>query len=177
MGKNTKWNPPNGQLVRRSQNHKKAGFGHGIIQGHCLDMRFSCPVHPRAQQIKKKIRAILILIFGSIFFNTAPNFDMRPSGPGTVWCLLNLSMARNFFWVRVGLTWNQTGLGAPARARYEATRDGVRAPQGRPQAQVPDPHQTVFLPLGMNQIRFRHAVLCLPYQLGRCGSEKNWSPG
>ena len=55
---------------------------------------------------------------------------MRPSGPGTVWCLLNLSMARNFFWVRVGLTWNQTGLGAPARTRYEATRDGVRAPQG-----------------------------------------------
>ena len=72
-------------------------------------------------------------MFGSIFFNTAPNFDMRPSGPGTVRCLLNLSMARNFVGVRVGLTWNQTGLEAPARTRYEATPDGVRAPQGGPQ--------------------------------------------
>ena len=96
-------------------------------------MRFFCPVQLRAQETQKKSQAILILIFGVLFFNAAPNFDMRPSGPGTVWCLLNLSMARNFFWVRVGLTWNQTGLGAPARTRYEATRDGVRAPQGGPQ--------------------------------------------
>ena len=58
---------------------------------------------------------------------------MRPSGPETVWCLLNLSMAWNFFWVRVGMIWNQASLGAPARTRYEATRDGVRAPQGGPQ--------------------------------------------
>ena len=96
-------------------------------------MRFSCPVHFRAQQIQKKFQAILIFYFGSVFFNTAPKFDVRPSGPETVRCLLSLSMAWNFFWVRVGLTWNQTGLGAPARTRYEATRDGVRAPQGGPQ--------------------------------------------
>ena len=28
----------------------KQCFGHKIIQGHCLDMRFSCPVYLRAQE-------------------------------------------------------------------------------------------------------------------------------
>ena len=32
---------------------QKQCFGHRIIQGHCLDMRFSCPVHLRAQQSQK----------------------------------------------------------------------------------------------------------------------------
>ena len=36
----------------------------------------------------------------------------------------------DFFWVRVGLIWNQAGSGPPARTQCEATRDGLRMPQG-----------------------------------------------
>ena len=45
----------------------KQCFGHKIIQGHYLDMRFSCPVHLRAQQSQNKFQASLTF-FGSFFY-------------------------------------------------------------------------------------------------------------
>ena len=35
-----------------------------------------------------------------------------------------------FFWDWVGMNWNQAGVGVRARTQYEATPDGVCAPQG-----------------------------------------------
>ena len=109
-------------------------------------MRFFCPVQLRAQETQKKFRAILIFIFGSLFFNAAPNFDMRPSGPGTVWCLLNLSMAWNFFGVRVvclfvclfgsryssSLWWTSPYQGWNLRYPKEGRRDPLHAPETDP---------------------------------------------
>ena len=58
---------------------------------------------------------------------------MQRRGPGTVQFLLKLRVALKFFWDQVGMSWNQAGFGVRARTQYEATRDGVRAPQGGPQ--------------------------------------------
>ena len=55
-------------------------FGHKIIQGHCLDMRFSCPVHLRAQQSQKKFQASLIFLFRLFFFTYSTKFGRAAKG-------------------------------------------------------------------------------------------------